>query len=161
MPKETLKIDSELIQEFGRLVEDEGRKIEPEERTRKTLWALDALKQENKINSDTTLSEAILTIEERKRELRQTIAYAKETAQGRATDEAAAELHDVAQKEAATAQRLLGYLEAASSTLILMKTKGRDLDTPMSQIRERLEGELEVMETALDRNEESRRHESR
>ena len=75
MSKETFKIDSGLAKEFDELVQDEGRKIEPEERTRKTLWALDVLKQENKINSETTLTELIQIIENRKKKLKQTKTY--------------------------------------------------------------------------------------
>lgn len=161
MSKETLKVDAGLAKEFDELVQAEGRKIRPEEQTRKAIWALDTLKQENSINSETKLAELIRIIEDRKRELRQTATYAKDTAEGRTADEADAELHEVAQKEAAKAERLLGYMEAASSTLMLLKTKGRDLETPLSQIRSRLEEELEIMESAVDRSEESQRHENK
>lgn len=161
MPKETIKIDSDLIQEFGRLVETESRKIEPEERTRRAIWALDTLKQEGRINDETTFAELVRTVEERKQELRQTIAYGKETALSPATKDVSVELNKVAKEEAATAGRLVSYLEAASSVLMVMKTKGYDQEAPLSQIRERLAGELEIMESAVDRSEESRRHENK
>ncbi len=161
MSKETPKIDVDMINEFGRMMQAEARTIEPEERLRKTLWALDTLKQENRINSETTLEELIRIIEERKRELRQTAAYAKDTARAEVAEEMGTELRAVAKKEVATAERLVSYMEAASSELILMRTKGRDPETPLSQIRERLEGELEIMETAVDRSEEAQRHENK
>lgn len=161
MAKEKPKIDVEITQEFGRLVETEARKIEPEERTRRAIWALDTLKQEGRVNDRTTFSELMRVIEERKQELRQTIAYAKETASGPATEDMSVELNKVAKEEAATAKRLVSYLEAASSILMVMKTRGYDQEAPLSQIKERLKGELEIMETAVDRSEESRRHENK
>lgn len=161
MPNEKPKIDVEITQEFGRLVETETRKIEPEEKTRRAIWALDTLKQEGRINDETTFVELVRTTEERKKELRQTIAYAKEIALSPATEDMSMKLNKVAKEEAATAERLVGYLEAVSSILMVMKTKGYDQEAPLSQIRERLKGELEIMETAVDRSEESRRHENK
>lgn len=161
MAREKPKIDVEITQEFGRLVETEARKIEPEEKTRRAVWALDTLKQEGRISDGTTFAELVRTIEERKQELRQTIAYAKETVSGSATEDMSAELNKVAKEEAETAGRLVSYLEAASSILMVMKTRGYDQEAPLSQIRERLKGELEIMETAVDRSEEGQRHENK
>lgn len=158
MSKEIFKVDKELANEFDELIQDEGRKIEPEERTRKALWALDTLKQEKKINSETTLKELIQIVENRKKELRQTNAYAKDTLQNPVTDEVNVELHKVAKEEAKTSERLLGYMEAVWSKLILMKMSSHDPETPLSQIQDKLKGELQIMKTAIDRSEESQRH---
>ncbi len=46
MSKETPKIDVGVAKEFDELVKEEGRKIGPEEQLRKTIWALEVLKQE-------------------------------------------------------------------------------------------------------------------
>lgn len=161
MDREKPKMDSGLIQEFGRLVETEARKIEPEERTRRAIWALDTLKQEGGVNDETTFAELIKTVEERKRELRQTIAYAKETASGPATEDMSVELNKMSKEEAATAERLVSYLEAASFIFMVMKTRGYDEESPLSQIRKKLQRKLEIMETAVNRSEESQRHENK
>src|ERR1700675_300843 len=145
MAKETLKaVDTQLAKEFGKLIEEQERKIAPEERIRKTLWGLSALEQEDRITGETTLQELILAVEERKRELRQSIAYAKDTIQSKTADKTDSELHKVAKEEAAKAERLLGYMEATSSALMVLKLNDVDMEKPMSQIRERLKGELEI-----------------
>ncbi len=158
MSKETPKIDNELAREFDELVQSESRKIKPEEQARRALWALDALKQESRINSETKLIEVIRVIEERKSELRQTIAYAKDTSKSPATDKADTEFHKIAETEAETAERLLGYMEAAWSALMPMKMEGYDSETPLRQIQEKLKAELIVREAKVDQSEENRRH---
>lgn len=113
MSKETPKIDNELVKEFDDLVQNEGRKIAPEEQLRKSIWALEALKHEKKVNPDMTLEELLRVLNERMDELKKTIVYAEETARSRTGDEADVELHEVAKKEVEVAKRLLGYLQAA------------------------------------------------
>ena len=157
MSKEAFKIDSGLAKEFDELVQDEGRKIEPEERTRKTLWALDVLKQENKINSETTLTELIQIIEKRRRELRQTNAYAKDTLQNPVTDETDAELHKVAEEESKTSERLLNYMEAAWSKLMPMKISEDYSETTLNYIRDKLERDLKLREININHDEEKKR----
>ncbi|OGN01325.1 MAG: hypothetical protein A3I26_02035 [Candidatus Yanofskybacteria bacterium RIFCSPLOWO2_02_FULL_43_10] len=157
MSKEKLKIDNELAKEFDGLIREEGRKIEPEERIQKTLWALDALKQENRIKPGTTLTELIRIIEERQRELRQTDAYAKDTAESPVRDEVGAELQKVAEKEFETAERLLGYLNAAWSVLKPMDMTAYDSEIDLGQLQARLKRDLALREANVNRDEKEKR----
>lgn len=151
MSKEGPKIDLELTREFDKLIEAEGRKLELENRLRNALWALDTLKSEKLIGPKTTLEELINIIEERKKELRQSSAYAENTALG-----AKGELHDIAFGESKTAKRLLVYMEAVLALLMLHKLRGYNTEDPIGKFEDSLKKELEKMEADMDKREDGR-----
>ena len=163
MSQETPKIDNKLVNKFDELIQEEGRKIEPEEQIKKALWAFDSLKQENKINFETTLEKLIQVIEDRKRELRQTMAYAKDVAESPATDEVGIGLHGIAKEEAETAKRLLGYMEAAWSLLMPMKMSMGDYYSEISlgDVQNKLRKDLSAKEDQTDLEEKQKRGGSR
>lgn len=159
MPDEKPKIDVDLTKEFQELIDDQERKINPEERIRKALWALEVLKNEKKINSGTIFSELIKILEDRKEELRQSDAYAADASRGKVMDEVGNEFNSLAKKEVETSKRLLSYMEAAWGMLMLLQiTEAYDPGAPLSQVTERLKGELEIMESAVGRREENQRN---
>ncbi|KKR02324.1 MAG: hypothetical protein UT29_C0004G0017 [Candidatus Yanofskybacteria bacterium GW2011_GWA1_39_13] len=157
MSKEIPKIDEELVKEFDTLIKEEGRKIKPEEQLKKALWGLDALKLEGRINSGTTLDELVQIVEERTKELLETNAYAKSTTQGLAVEEMSSELHDIAEKEAETAKRLLSYMESAFALLKPMQMSEYYLENTLKDVESRFRSSLKVRENQADYDEEKKR----
>lgn len=158
MSKEQPKIDSEVANEFDELVREEGRKIAPEEQLKRSIWALEALKQDGKVSPDMKIDELLNVLSERIEELTKTLAFAEETARSRTGDKTDAELHEVAQKEVQTAKRLLGYLQAAWFLLKPMSADsyGSSYMT-FKDIEERLKREQTAQEFLVDQDEKIRR----
>lgn len=161
MSKETPKIDKELADEFDKLIKEESRRIRPEEQLKKALWVLDMLKQEKKINSDTKLNELVEVIKERKTELQETNAYAKNVALSHTTDETGSELRKVAEEEAETAKRLLNYIDSALAVLVPMKESGYYPEKTVKDLQSELGNNLKVRETQVKYDEERQRNEEK
>jgi len=158
MSKEIPKNDQGLVKEFDTLIKEEGRKIEPEEQLKKALWGLDVLKSESKISSGTTLDELVEIVEERMEELRETNAYAKNTTMGQAVEEINSELHDIAEKEAETAKRLLSYMESAFALLKPMQMSEYYLGNTLKDVESRFRSSLKAMENQTEYDEERKRN---
>lgn len=158
MSNENPKTNGELIKEFDVLIRGEGRKIESEEQIKKALWALDVLQQEEKIGPETNLTELIQVVRERKKELQETSAYAKGAFENLTTDEAGVELRKIAEEEAVTAKRLLGYMEAAWALLMPMKMSGYFSEATLEKIRDRLVEGLKIREASVDYDEKEKRN---
>lgn len=158
MSKEQPKIDNELTKEFDELVKEEGQKIAPEEQLKRSIWALEVLKQEGRVSPDMMVGELIGVISERIEELTKTLAFAEETARSRTGDETDVKLHEVAKKEVETAKRLLGYLQAAWFLLkpMSMDSYGSSYMT-FKDIEERLKREQAAKEFLVDQDEKIRR----
>lgn len=161
MSNETPKIDKGLAKEFDELVKEEGGKITPEEQLRKSIWALEVLKQEKKVNPETTFEELIRIIDERIIELKQTIVYAEDTANSGAGDETDTELHDVAQKEVETSKRLLDYMQAAWFSLKPMSMDQYNSYRNFKDIEDMLKREQVAKEFIVDQDEKMHRRENK
>lgn len=157
MSKETPKIDKGLADEFEKLIEEEGRRIRPEEQLKKTLWVLSMLEREKKINLDTKLDELVDIIEERKEELNETNAYAKSIALSHDTDEMGSELHKIAEEEAEKAKRLLSYIDSALAVLSPMKESGYYPEKKVKDLQSELGNNLKVREAQVEYDEERQR----
>ena len=119
---------------------------------------MDALKSEGRINSSTTIDEIIQIVEERQKELRETNAYAKNTTQGLAVEEMGSELHDIAEKEAETAKRLLSYVEALFALLKPIQMSEYYLENTLKDIETRFRSALKVRENQTEYDEERKRN---
>lgn len=157
MSKEAPKIDNELAKEFDTLIKEESRRIRPEEQLKRALWVLSMLERENKINLDTKLNELVDIIEERKKELNETNAYAKSAVLGHATDEIGSELRKVAEAEAETAKRLLNYIDSALAVLMPMKESGYYPEKTVKDLQSELGNNLKVREAQTEYDEERQR----
>ncbi len=158
MSKEQPKIDNEqLAKEFDEIVKEEGQKIAPEEQLRRSIWALEALKQENKVSPDMKIDELLKVLSERIEELTKTLAYAEDTASSRTGDETDAELHEVAKKEVEISKRLLGYLQAAWFMLKPMSMDSYNSYMTFKDIEERFKREQAAKEFLVNQDEEMRR----
>lgn len=158
MSKETPKIDSDLEEKLDELVKKEGQKIVPEEQLRRSIWALEALKQEKKVNPDMTIDEIVQVVDERIKELSETLAFAEVAARSRTGDETDdVELYEVAKKEVETAKRLLGYLQAAWFMLKPMSMDSYNSYLTFKDIEERLKREQAAKEFIIDQDEKMRR----
>ena len=158
MSKEILKIEKGLTGEFNDLIQEEGKKIVFEERLKKTLRALDVLQQEKKISLETKLDELVQIVKERQRELRDSDAYAKDTAQSPATDEMSTELRDIAQKESAKVKRLLNHIDTALDYLVRRKESGYYPDKTLKDILSDLKNNLKTRETQTEFDEQKKRN---
>ncbi len=158
MNKEQLKIDNEeLSNKFDELVREEGRKIAPEEQLKRCIWALEMLKQENKVSPDMNMDDILRVVSERIEELTNTLAYAEETVRSQTNDEINVELHEVAKKEVETAKRLLGYMQAAWFLLKPMSMDSYISYATVKDIEERLKREQVAKQFLIDQDEEMRR----
>ncbi len=161
MNKEKSKIDAGLDKKLDELLKEEGGKIASEEQLRKSIWALEVLKRENKVNSDTKLEELILTVTEKIIELKQTLVYSKEIIDSRAGDEIDAELHKVAKKEFETAERLLGYMQAALFSLQPMAVDTYSSHMTFKDIENIWKKSQAAKEFLVDQDEKMRRREKK
>jgi len=158
---EELIIDRDLndAERIRNLMESQANKIAEEEKTKRTLWALDILIKEKVINSKTTLGELVRIARERVKELRQTSAYAEDILGSKPSNDINAELHKKAEEDIKESDRLLTYFQAAELLLEAIQRKDHESDTPLGQIYKRLKGDLEIMDTAIERSETSKRRE--
>lgn len=161
MSKEQPKIDDELAKEFDDLVGEEGSKIAPEEQLKRSIWALEVLKQDGKVSPDMMIGELVAVLSERIEELTKTLAFAEETARSRSGDETDAELHEVAKKEVETAKRLLGYLQAAWFTLKPMSMDTYNSHMTLKDVEGMLKREQEAKEFLINQDEKMRRRDKK
>ncbi len=154
MSKEQPKIGNEqLTNEFDELVRKEGQKIAPEEQLKRCLWALELLKQENRVNLKMSIEELVHVISERIEELTKTLVFAEEAVRSQTWDETDAELREVAKKEVETAKRLLGYLQAAWFLFKPMSVDGYSSYMTVKDIEERLKREQAAKQFIVDQDE--------
>lgn len=162
MSKEQLKIENEqLANEFDELVREEGQKIAPEEQLKRCIWALETLKQENRVDPDMSIEEIVRVISERIEELTKTLAFAEETVRSQTSDETDAELHQVAKKEVETAKRLLGYLQAAWFMLKSMSADSYSSYMKLKDVEGRWKREQAATEFIIDQDEKMRRRDNK